>query len=82
MEFNVGDKVLVENNLGDYHADVGHCVCVNDDMLNYIGKQYIISGMKYRYGEWIYRLGTRHSIGRWWFVSKWLLPVEGRVDRY
>lgn len=77
MEFKVGDKVLVEN-----LNHTGHEVYVNTDMLNYIGKQYIVSGMKYRYGEWIYRLGTRHSIGRWWFVSKWLLPVEGRVDRY
>jgi maltose-binding protein MalE len=79
MEFKVGDKVLVENL--NYTGD-GSEVYVNSDMLNYIGKQYFISGVKYRYDKWIYRLGTRHSIGRWWFVSKWLLPAEGRVDRY
>jgi hypothetical protein len=73
MEFKVGDKVLVENL--NYTGD-GSEVHVNSDMLNYIGKQYIISDVKYRYDKWIYRLGT------WWFVSKWLLPVEGRVDRY
>lgn len=77
MEFKVGDKVLVEN-----LNHTGHEVYVNADMLNYIGEQYIVSGMKYRYGEWIYRLGTRHNIGRWWFMGKWLLSVEGRVDRY
>lgn len=81
MEFCVGDRVLVRSNLGNRRADVGHCVCVNEDMLHFIGKQYIIIDVKEAYGEKVYKLGSRWGT-YWWFVSDWLLPASGRVDIY
>ena len=77
MQFNVGDVVLIRTHLNDYDLGAGHCVYVNTQMLNYIGKQYTVSEVDNYYGERLYRLGSR-----WWLVGKWLSPVTGRVDRY
>jgi len=81
MEFRVGDRVLV-GELSDYHTEDGHRVWFNEDMLHFIGKQYIIDGIREFYGEKLYWIGSRRRGTHWWFVSDWLLPAEGRVDMY
>jgi hypothetical protein len=80
MEFNVGDRVLV-GELSNYHTEDGHTIPVNRDMLRFIGKQYIIDSVREFYGEKLYWIGSRWGT-HWWFVSDWLMPVQGRVDMY
>lgn len=84
MDFHLGDKVLVTTHLSDYELSDGHNVAVVPDMLNYAGKQFVISEMKqYPHArEKLYRLRNNGITARWWFVDKWLVPAEGRVDRY
>lgn len=81
MEFCVGDRVLVRDNLSNYYTENMHEVFVNDEMLHFIGKQYVIIDVRDFYGEKLYKLIGRLGT-HWWFVSKWLMPAQGRVDMY
>jgi hypothetical protein len=78
MEFDVGYRVLV-GELSNYYTEDGHRVWFNEDMLRFIGKQYIIESVREFHGEKLYWIGRETH---WWFVGDWLMPVHGRVDMY